>query len=335
MKTSQTPSEHAARTDPAHGTKRVIACVDASKQASKIIPHAIVVASALGLPVTLLRVLETRSGDSHPDPIEWNLRRHDAQDVLKRLAATGVSDAKPISTELTDGQVVDEICRWTEEHTAALIVLGAHRERGPRACDLGSTARGVLARWTGSVLLVPISAPEERALRYRRVLVPLDGSPWAESVMPIARRLAHALGAELLLVHVVPVPELTQVGPLEAEDLALRDRVVERNTRVGQAYIERIRGQVIEKGLRVRALTVRGEDVRSSLAQLIGAEGVDLVILSARGHGGNRLPDVPYGSVAAYLMTHSSTPMLIVRSVAPSDALHAPTRRVFASGTVK
>ena len=69
MTTSQTPSRHAARIDPAHHTKSVIVCVDASEQASKIIPHAIVVASALGLPVTLLRVLEARLGDVHPDPI--------------------------------------------------------------------------------------------------------------------------------------------------------------------------------------------------------------------------------------------------------------------------
>ena len=332
MKSSQTSSRHAARIDPAQHTKSVIACVDASEQASKIIPHAIVVASALGLPVTLLRVLEARLGDVHPDPIEWNLRRHAARDVLKRLAAADARDAGSINLELVDGQVVDEICRWTQEHFADLIVLGTHGERGPLAGDLGSTARGVLARWAGSVLLVPAGTPEKRAVRYRRILVPLDGSQWAESVMPVAQRLAHALGAELLLAHVVPVPELTQVGPPEAEDLELRDRVVGRNERVGQAYIERIRGQVVEKGVRVRALTIRGEDVRSSLAQLIRAEGVDLVILSARGHGGARLTDVRHGKVAEYLLTHSATPMLIVRSVAPSDAFRAPVRLALATG---
>lgn len=337
MKIPQTPSSYAAWSDPAHDAKRVIACVDGSIEASKIIPHAIVVASALGLPVTLLRVLEARSEDFHPDPVEWNLRRHDARNALKRLAVAGVGDVGPINVELIDGQAIDQICRWTREHAADLIVLGTHGEHGPLAGDLGSTARGVLARWAGSVLLVPAPAPHEGALRYRRILVPLDGSPWAESVMPLAQRLAHALGADLLLGHVVPVPELTQVGPLEVEDLKLRDRVVERNERVGRAYVERVRGHAIEKGLRVRALTIRGEDVRSSLAQLIRAEGVDLVVLSARGHGASRLTDVRHGSVAEYLMTHSATPMLIVRSVAPSDTLHAPAPReiAFGAGTVK
>lgn len=79
-----------------------------------------------------------------------------------------------------------------------------------------------------------------------------------ERPFPLALRLARALGAELLLTHVVPVPELTQTGPLEAEDLKLRELIVERNKRVAQAYIERLRGYATEQGLRVRALMIRG-----------------------------------------------------------------------------
>jgi K+-sensing histidine kinase KdpD len=53
---------------------------------------------------------------------------------------------------------------------------------------------------------------------YRRVVVPLDGSRWAESVLPLAVRLAKASEAELLLVHVVPTPEMIEARPLEVED---------------------------------------------------------------------------------------------------------------------
>ena len=337
MNTSQALNRYSTRADAMHGARNVIACVDESEQAAKIVPHAIAVASALGLPITLLRVLEPQSGNFHSDPIEWNLRRHDARNALKRLAAARIRDAGPIDAELIDGHAADQICRWTREQAADLVVVGTHGECGSGISDLGSTARGVLAHSDGSVLLVPARAPEERTVQYRRILVPLDGSPWAESAMPLAQRLARAVGADLLLAHIVPVPELTQIGPLEAEDLKLRDRVVERNERVAQAYIARVRSQAIENGLRVRAMTVHGADVRSSLAQLVDAEGVDLVVLSAHGHGGGRLPDVPYGSVAAYLMTHSATPMLIVRSGAAPDTLHASTPHeiAFGAGTAK
>src|SRR3546814_8945346 len=59
------------------------------------------------------------------------------------------------------------------------------------------------------------SAPDQS---YQRILVPLDGSRWAESVLPLAARIARAANAEILLAHVVPAPEMIEARPLEMED---------------------------------------------------------------------------------------------------------------------
>src|SRR3954451_25196194 len=42
-----------------------------------------------------------------------------------------------------------------------------------------------------------------RGMRFARILVPLDGSPLAEAVMPVACSLAKRLGGTLLLLHVL------------------------------------------------------------------------------------------------------------------------------------
>jgi nucleotide-binding universal stress UspA family protein len=278
--------------------------------------------------VTLLQVLEAPpTNDFRPDPIESDIRRHEAQNVLKRLAEARYDDIETIDVELAEGQTVEEICRCTRERAAELIVLGTHGERGPGAYGIGSTARAVLDQAAGSILLVPIFTLSARMPRYRRVLVPLDGSPWSESVLPLAARLARAVDAELILAHIVPAPELTETDPLEVEDLELRERVVDRNERVARSYLDRVRGYVAEPSLKVRALTLRGDDVRSSLTTLIGSERVDLVVLSARGQGSNRVSDVPYGNVTAYLVTHLSVPMLIVRPAEPPKKIHIAAKR--------
>src|SRR5690606_8298805 len=132
-------------------------------------------------------------------------------------------------------------------------------------------------------------------------------------VLPLAQRLAATSGAELIVAHIVPVPELTETAPLEVEDVALRERLAERNERVARPYVERVLRRAAEKGLKVRGLVRRGDDVRTSLLNLIADEDIDLVVLSARGQGRNRPSDLPYGDVAAYLMTHSPAPMLIAR----------------------
>ena len=41
---------------------------------------------------------------------------------------------------------------------------------------------------------------------YRRVVVPLDGSPRAEAILPFVERMAGPLGAEVVLVRVEPSP---------------------------------------------------------------------------------------------------------------------------------
>lgn len=313
---------YAAR-DGQQGGKHVIACVDGSEYAQKIVPHAFAVASALRVPLTLLQVLEVpMTSDFRPDPVELGIKRHEAKNALDRLAEVCADDLETIRVELTEGEAAERICRYAREQNAELTVLGTHSGHGHRMYGIGSTARAVLDQAAGSVLLVPISSESIQEPHYRRILLPLDGSPRSESALPLALRLAHAVDAELIIAHVVPTPELTQSGPLEAEDIELRERVIKRNERVARSYLSRIRNYVGAQRLEVRALTLRGDDVRSGLISLIGGECIDLVVLSARGHGGDRVCDLPYGNIVAYLTTHSPVPILIVHPTGSSNNLH-------------
>ena len=91
---------------------------------------------------------------------------------------------------------------------------------------MGATVHKVLMQTPAPVLLVPVEAPLPAA-PYRRVVVPLDGSRWAESVLPLAVRLAKASEAELLLVHVVPTPEMIEAGMDRLRDFRIGQRLVE------------------------------------------------------------------------------------------------------------
>lgn len=291
---------------------RIAVCLDGSEVGERILPHAVAVARALGAPLTLLRVLEGRVGSEAPlDPLAWDIRRREGRDYLERMAAR--SDGRgAVDTELIEGQAAEEICHWAQHHDVALTVLCSHGVSGETAWSLASTAHKLVEGAPGSFLLVPASAvAKEPVARYRRLLVPVDGSARAESVLPLARRLAEAQGAELLLAHVVPVPELTEIGPIDAEALELRERLVRRNERVANRYLDRLRATLADSEAPVRALVLRGGDARSRLARLIAEEGVDLVVLSA--HGRTARADVPFGSITAYLVDHAVTPLLIVR----------------------
>jgi len=296
----------------------IAACLDGSEVGERILPHALSVARALGAPLTLLRVLEGRNtGGAPPDPLEWDLKRREIREYLERMAARG-RDRGPVETEVIEGQAAEEICRWSRHHGMALTVLCSHGVSGETGWSLASTARKLVEGAPGSFLLVPAAAAvADPVARYRRLLVPIDGSARAESVLPLARRLAEAHGAELILAHVVPAPELTEIAPLDAEDLELQARLVRRNERVANAYLDRLRAQLSESPVPVRALVLSGGDVRGRLATLIAEEHVDLVVVAS--HGRTARADLPLGSVTAYLVEHAAAPLLIVRRPASAS----------------
>lgn len=318
-KTSPTdPAGHPAASPPAPGpeTSRILVCVDGSELSERILPHAWALARACGLPLTLLTVLERdRVADAPPDPFEWELRRQEARRYLANLSEQGRGEEVEVGSEVIEGEAAAEICAWSRQHGAGFTALTTHGSSGPSPWSLASTARKLLEGVPGSLLLVPPCARSEgRLAHYRNIAVPLDGSPRAESALSVAVQVAQAHAAELVLVHVVPVPELTDIGPVDAKDLELRDRLMRRNERVANIYLDRIRGRLAGSHLKTRTRVLRATDPRDRLAEFMADEDADLVVLSAHGRG-ERL-DCPLGSFASHLIRFSKSPLLILRTQA-------------------
>lgn len=296
-----------ARTSRTEG--RVLACLDNGPDCDSILDQALAVARGLDLSVTAARVLETARHLSVPaDPLEWQVRRREGLDCLDRLVAASARRGSKIERVLLAGPAADELTGWATEHDVTLMALGTHGRRADRP-GLGGTAQRVMEGAAASLLLVPAG----RAGRppYRRILVPLDGSQRAESVLPLAVRVARAHGAELILAHVVPRFKAIGDGPLETPTRALCARLTEQNEQGARDYLDALEARLWKERLPVRAIVVRDGDPRSELLRLARDQQADLVVVAS--HGASGMTDVPCGSVTEYLATHASVPLLIVR----------------------
>ncbi len=294
--------------------RSVLACLDGSEFGRGVVSHAQLVARSLGAELTLLRVLEPQraNGAMPEDCLDWDLRHTEARNFLERHAAGVVDPHTEIRSELIQGRPAEQICSWAQRHEIDLTVLCSHGQRGLTEWELASTARKLIDHIPGSLLLVPAGvASRAEEARYRRILVPLDGSPRSESVIPVAMRIAEAQDAEVLLVHVVPSPEIMRLGPDDPEGAELETRVVEHNRRVAEAYLDRARGRIAHGTSRVRALVVGSGRVHMTLDRLIREERADLVVMSSHGRSGHI--DSPCGSVTEYTLTHAATPLLVLR----------------------
>lgn len=134
----------------------------------------------------------------------------------------------------------------------------------------------------------------------RKILVPLDGSSFAEFALPVARAVARRTDAELELVMVQdPVPPFA-FGEWEESPQAWREEYLE-------AVEDRIRPQV--EG-RVRHV-LRVGPVPSELEEHARRAEPDLLVMATHGRG--PMSRFWLGSVADHMVRHSSYPILLVR----------------------
>lgn len=165
----------------------------------------------------------------------------------------------------------------------------------------------------------PVEEREEKA-RYRRILVPLDGSKRAEFVLPVASRLAAENDAELVLVHAVSSPQLIQSHALKPEETSALERIKRHNEVESDHYLAKTADQW---GARVKTQRISGSNTVDALLDFVKKEDIDLVVMAAHGSSGeiNR----PYGSIVSSFITYGSTPLMIIQDFTQDQIRHPRT----------
>ena len=302
------------------GIRHVLVPLDGSPLAEGTLPWAVAVAQALPARVTLLRVLEkpplSSSTSHHHDAVDWEMRRVEAQSELARIDRELKARELTSSTELLEGRPAEQIIDFARAQHVDLVVLSSHGEGGLTGWALSSTVSMVVARTHNSVLLVPARATEGRRIgevQMRRLLVPLDCSPRAECILPLATALSRAHDAEIILAHVVPEPEMPRRLPPSGEDLAVASTLTERNRLEAERYLGELRARLVEQHLRVGTRIVVSSHRARAIRAMADESGVDLVMVSAHGQTGDA--NERYGSVAARLLEQSRRPILVLQDL--------------------
>lgn len=163
---------------------------------------------------------------------------------------------------------------------------------------------------------------------YKRVLVPLDGSPVAEAIIPFILDIAGPLDMEVVLLRVVePIPAPAMEVYVDAETVALR-------TTDAQEYVAAIAAELRDKAVRVDT-RVRWGYAADEIVAAAREAGADLIAMSTHGRSG--LGRAIFGSVAQAVLRQAETPVFLMRAtaaqvagrasrVAAPSALSAPRR---------
>lgn len=144
---------------------------------------------------------------------------------------------------------------------------------------------------------------------YKKILVPLDGSPGAEAIMPHVEELASRYGATVVLLQIVE-PTIAYTSPYDAYPELNIDQA-ERRTEEADTYLTGWAEKLAGKGIETACRNEHGPVVKTIL-DVASDEDADLIAMTS--HGRTGLSRVFYGSVSAGVLHRVDRPLLLVRS---------------------
>ncbi|MDQ6611691.1 MAG: universal stress protein, partial [Gemmatimonadota bacterium] len=149
---------------------------------------------------------------------------------------------------------------------------------------------------------------------YQSVLVPLDGSVFGASALPVAAAFARKTGAELHLVTVYDPSAFVNFTPADVNvPLFLPGTVDERCELLRSTVVEQA-ASISNTGLKATGTLLEGTVVEA-LAEHAELTQADLVIMTTHVRVG--IDRLRLGSVASSFLSRSPVPVYLVRP--PSD----------------
>ena len=239
------------------------------------------------LPLEIAFVIDT--GRPHDGDVEL-----EGETALQRAAAIAAETGVEADVRILAGDPAKTLMSEAEEEGVDLIGIGPDAGLLGGAIRIGQTAARVLGEARCSVLVARPATPEFPA----RIACGVDGSETSVGTAALAAGVASATGAELRLVHVIPVfrgdnTEWT-LGEGEPSPPELEPAVQAAIARGVQPVREMAMGRP-----------------ENALLEAASRNGTDLLVVGYRGVRGVR--KVLLGSVSEHAAHHARCSVLVAR----------------------
>jgi nucleotide-binding universal stress UspA family protein len=300
-----------------HTTRRILVPLDGSELGRATIPHLRALATAHSH-ILLQRVLPARGAAFGPGGSTESDRQRAEEiercDTQLRTLAMALRDITPHIAQLTSiGDPVEEIIRVVEAHEIDLILMATRGFSTPERPRADSITSQIAQLATVPVMVLPPNAAAapvaaDGSARYRRIIVPMDGSARARAAIPVAAALARWQRRPVRLVRCIPTHDAL---------FPRRDPIDPAGERTDYHHYAGWRADLLT-ALDADAAMLPPEIVRETAilsgapAEAIAGEAGpgDIIVLASHGEGGRR----PWrlGSVAKRIVGAAGAPVVLV-----------------------
>jgi nucleotide-binding universal stress UspA family protein len=276
----------------------ILTLLDGSSNAAQALPMAEYICETTGAQLTLLAASRNFQAGS---PEEVDAETY-LSSVAEKIHAAGVK----VNSTVRSGSPAEATHELAVEKAVDLVIVTTRGHSGEKNWLRGGLSSKLVQLLDIPVLLVQVfeSGPAE-APHLSRILVCLDGSSFAEQLLPYARLLGEQFDCELMLICVPAVPE--------SEKYRAPASVIQTIRKQAEASMREYLASVAER-LRAEGLTVRtvvtGSYPARTIVDVGKREGVDLIMITSQGRGGLDL--LFMGSVAQQVVELSDSPVFIL-----------------------
>ena len=295
--------------------KKVLVPLDGSKLAEAVLPAVTQIATGLKARVTLFGVVEEDIVAAIANPMQGryvdqvgSTALTVARDYLKGVSRRLGLPEDQVQCTAKVAAVSEAIVEEAERDGATLIAMSTHGRSGAGRWLLGSVADKVLHAASAPLLLYRPRADRRQGAEFSTIVVPLDGSPMAETVLPHAEALAGAMGLGVHLIRVTST--LIEYYAGEGFYTYPGDLIAEMD-REALRYLEAKSAELKKRG--VRKVTTQ---------HLTGAVAIQIVdavknlpgsLVAISSHGRSGVGRWVLGSVADRVVSGAGSPVLVVR----------------------
>jgi nucleotide-binding universal stress UspA family protein len=285
---------------------RLITPLDGSPLAELALSHSVRFAKRFGATLELVQVLDPAASSGRPTLVAVDEAERYLNDVASRYC-----DSVRIELHVLHGSPVDELLKFFRRPGNSMVVMSRHGHGARSRARFGGVAKRLLRQTTLPILVVDESQASTSG-EINDILVPLDGSKLASSVLPYAIAIAGQEGRVCLVRVVQPPDERTMCGTglpqYETDSGSLHHDASEA--------IDEARAFLMETATRLRKVGVnatweiRFGDPSSEIVRAVETAGAQLVVMATHGWGHAR--QRTFGSVTKAVMEHGSPPVLVI-----------------------
>lgn len=261
----------------------ILACLDGSSLAEKILPLARGIAAAKGGKLTLLRVV----GDVAELATEEDYLRDCARQYAAQLSF------------LVSNDPAGAIAAHLAGRPNAIAALTTHGRSAWGEAILGSVALKVIRESRRPILIYcPIEKNGEAPKTIATVVAPLDGQELSEKIIPYAVKAAELLSARLVLVQSLPTPSaLAELSSQERADVSEASYLHGKAAEIKKLYRVNPQWEVLHG------------DPADAICRYVSTMPNTLLAMTTHARGG--LERALLGSVAATCLRHAGVPLLL------------------------